>query len=566
MNAADKIGNAITVALQKLNIEPVNETIGLERPALLSHGDLATNVALQYAKQSGKSARQLAESIVSELGDVEGVAKIEIAGPGFINFHLSPKAVNESVQNVNKKPEEWGKNFQQSGKRVMVEYTDPNPFKEFHIGHLMSNAIGESISRLIEYSGAEISRANYQGDVGPHVAKAIWGIQKLGIKLNEAADLGRAYAHGAQSYESDPGAKKEIDDLNIKIYERSDKSINEIYESGRKISLDHFENIYKILATKFDHYFFESETGKKGLELVRSNKDAFVESDGAIVYKGEKHGLHTRVFITSKGLPTYEAKDLGLLKLKAETWPFDIAIVVTAHEQKEYFQVVQAAMKEVIPDLATKVVHVTHGMMRLARVATAKGFTSGKMSSRMGEIISGESLLSDLTELAKKRAAESRANDPEILARDIAVAAIKYQILKQASGKDIIFDRERALSLEGDSGPYLQYAHARAHQIIERAKLSGIKPQVDTNAELNDVSRLLIRFPEIVEDASRLLEPHFLTNFLIALAGAFNSWYAQEQILDGTASAPHKCALTDAVRATLKNGLWLLGIPAPEKM
>ena len=146
------------------------------------------------------------------------------------------------------------------------------------------------------------------------------------------------------------------------------------------------------------------------------------------------------------------------------------------------------------------------------------------------------------------------------------MAAIKYQILKQASGKDIIFDRERALSLEGDSGPYLQYAHARAHQIIERAKLSGIKPQVDTNAELNDVSRLLIRFPEIVEDASRLLEPHFLTNFLIALAGAFNSWYAQEQILDGTASAPHKCALTDAVRTTLKNGLWLLGIPAPPKM
>ena len=565
MNAPEKIRNAITVALQKLNIEPVNETIGLEHPTLLSHGDLATNVALQYAKHSGKSARQLAESIVSELGHVEGVAKVEIAGPGFINFHLSPEVVNESLENVNKNAGEWGKNQTQSGKRVLVEYTDPNPFKEFHIGHLMSNAIGESISRLIEYSGAEVKRANYQGDVGPHVAKALYA-RTFPSTVDNGVPWGVSYKMGNDLYESDPSHKKAIDEINKKVYAR-DSEIYSLYEQGRKESLAEFEMIYEKLGMEprkesgherfFDYYFFESGTAPIGQELVKSHPEVFSQSDGAVIYRGEADKLHTRVFITSQGLPTYETKELGLAKLKSDTWDFDTSVTITANEQKEYFQVVFAAMQKVLPAVAPKIQHVTHGMMR---------FAEEKMSSRKGNVITALGLLQDLFEIARERAAGSRAKDTDKLAHDIALAAIKYQILKQASGKDIIFDRERALSLEGDSGPYLQYAHARAHQVVERARGEKIKPQIDAHTKLNDVARLLIRFPEIVEKASRELEPHFLTNFLVALSGEFNSWYAQEQILDGTASAPHKCALTDAVRATLKNGLWLLGIPAPEKM
>jgi arginyl-tRNA synthetase len=148
----------------------------------------------------------------------------------------------------------------------------------------------------------------------------------------------------------------------------------------------------------------------------------------------------------------------------------------------------------------------------------------------------------------------------------VAVGAIKYQILKQASGRDIIFERERALSLEGDSGPYLQYAHARAHAVVEKAKEQKVKAKVDKNAEPTELSRLLHRFPEAVEYAARELEPHLLTNYLLEFAGAFNRWYANEQILDGSTSSPHKVALTDAARQTLKNALFLLGIPAPEKM
>jgi arginyl-tRNA synthetase len=543
----EKLKQAIRAGLESAGISVAAEKIPLEHPADLKNGDYSSGIAMQHAKQVGMAPRALAEKIVASLGVLDGVAKIEVAGAGFINFYLAPEALAQALEKA-RSEDTWGANGNLAGKKILVEYTDPNPFKEFHIGHLMSNAIGESISRLLQCSGAEVRRANYQGDVGPHVAKAIWGK----TQFPELA-WGAAYAAGASGYEEH---KDEIDLINKKIYEKSDPEINKLYDIGRKESLAYFEELYKILGTKFDYYFFESETAPRGVALVKAHPEVFEKSDGAIVYKGEKVGLHTRVFITSKGLPTYETKDLGLAELKAETWPFDSSITVTAHEQSDYFAVVVAAMKEVLPAIAPKIQHVSHGMMR---------FADGKMSSRTGNVITGESLLFDLTEAAKVRAAESRADDAEVLARQIAVAAIKYQILKQTSGKDIIFDRERSLSLEGDSGPYLQYAHARAGQLVAKAKEQRVVAKVG-NVEPNNLTRLLHRFPEAVEYAASHNEPHLLTNYLLEFAGAFNSWYAQVHILDGTPEASHKIALVEAVRRTLKNGLWILGIPAPEKM
>ncbi len=556
MNTAQDIKQAIARALASVGIEAALTDIVLEHPAELAHGDYATSVALKYAKQAAKSPRDLAAAIVEKLGNVEGVAKIDIAGPGFINFTLAPQAIAASLDEA-RTQDMWGANDLQKGKKIMVEYTDPNPFKEFHIGHLMSNATGESISRLLQFSGAEIKRACYQGDVGPHVAKAIWGIQKLELDPNNAAMLGQAYAAGAQAYESDVAAKAEIDTINAKVYDKGDAKINDLYEKGRETSLSHFEDLYNVLGTKFDFYFFESETAPKGVAIVKAHPEVFEESEGAIVFKGEQYGLHTRVFINKLGLPTYEAKDLGLAELKNEKISLDQSVTITAQEQADYFKVVKKAMELVMPEIGSKVVHISHGMMR---------FAEGKMSSRTGNVITGESLLNELSEAAKARAAESRADDKEKLAEQIAVAAIKYQILKQGSGKDIIFDRERALSLEGDSGPYLQYAYARTNAILSKAHEQGIKPVIDKDALPSEVTRLLHRFPEVVEKASALLESHIVTQYLTHLASSFNSWYAQEQILDGTPAAAHKAAVVEAVNRTLKNGLWVLGIPAPEKM
>lgn len=551
---AARIQSALRRALDALQL-PEGE-VPLEHPADLEHGDYSSSVALKYAKDASSAPRALAESIVAATGRIQGVSKTEVAGAGFINFCLDNAAVAHAVEEA-RTEDMWGANRAYAGRNVLAEYTDPNPFKEFHIGHLMSNAIGESIARLLQFSGARVERANYQGDVGPHVAKAIWGIRTLGLDARDPSSLGKAYAAGAAAYEGDAGAREAIEAINQKVYDRSDPDINAVYETGRKASLAHFEELYALLGTAFDHYFFESETAPRGVALVRAHPGIFVQSEGATVFKGEAYGLHTRVFLNKRGLPTYEAKELGLAQLKAERADFDVSITVTAQEQSEYFKVVKKAIEFVMPEMAGKILHRSHGLMR---------FAEGKMSSRRGNVVTGESLLRDLAEVALERAKESRADDAEVLAKQIAVAAVKYQILKQGSGKDMIFDRERALSLEGDSGPYLQYAHARAHQLVEKASEQGVAARVDGNAAPSDLARLLHRFPEAVEYAARELEPHLLTNYLLQFASAFNRWYANEQILDGTPSAAHKVALADAARRTLKNGLWLLGIPAPEKM
>ena len=203
------------------------------------------------------------------------------------------------------------------GQKILVEFTDPNPFKLFHIGHLMSNAIGESISRFYEAMGAKVIRVTWQGDVGIHIAKAVWDLRRIyrdsdmAIYRNlRVSELGEAYARGARAYEENEDAKKEIEQVNKKIYDRSDAEINKIYDAGKRASLEYFENIYKKLGSKFDRYFFESELGSKGAEIVKQHPEVFEQSEGAVVFRGEKYGLHTRVFINSSGLPVYEAKNL----------------------------------------------------------------------------------------------------------------------------------------------------------------------------------------------------------------------------------------------------------------
>ncbi len=561
MEVRECIEKTVERSLTDLGIQ--SGPIVLEHPAELTLGDYATGVALKYAKVAGKNPREFAEAIVAGLDTIEGVAKIDIAGPGFINFTLTPAAIIDRLEAA-RTDERWGSGTLLAGKTIMVEYTQPNPFKQFHIGHLMSNTIGESITRLFEFSGATVLRANYQGDVGPHVAKALYILLERNSSNPSVEEISSAYVEGSTRYDADGQSKYAIDMLNKKIYERSDPVVNELYAQGRAITLAHFEDIYAILGTKFDFYFFESDTAPIGLSIVQSHPEVFTQSEGATVFEAEKYGLHTRVFITGLGLPTYETKDLGLAKLKSDTATFDTSITVTASEQTEYFKVIKKAMEFVIPEIAPKIEHVTHGMMR---------FAEGKMSSRKGNVVTGESLLTDLIAAAKDRAAESRAIDHARLAQEIAVAAIKYQILKQAAGKDIVFDPTRALSMEGDSGPYVQYTFARTCAIIERARTANINPSFDMVANSTDLPiaqkvlmRLIPRFPEVVARAAADYEPHYLATYLVEIASAFNSWYGQVQILDQGKDERFKVALVEAVSRTLKNGLTILGIPTPERM
>ena len=483
----------------------------VERPSSFEHGDYATNAALVAKVDAQELANKLS---------IPGVDRIEVKGK-FINFFLSHDAIRKEIQAL-----AFEKIYNQ---KILVEYTDPNPFKEFHIGHLMANTVGESVARLLHHSGAEVVRANYQGDVGPHVAKAIWGkVQK------PDASWGDAYVYGNEQYETH---KEEIDAINKKIYEKSDAEINALYEQGRKESLEHFEELYKKLGTKFDLYFFESETAPRGLEIVKNHPDIFEQSDGAYIFKGE----HTRVFVNSLGLPTYEAKDLGLAEMKKEKAQFERSITVTANEQDAYFRVLFEALERVHPEWKGQFEHISHGLMR---------FAEGKMSSRKGNVITGESLLADLEERARGRP-------------DVAVGAVKYAILKQASHKDIIFDPGKSLSIEGDSGPYVQYAHVRAHSLIKNAKDANV---VNREAVVSELERTLIHFPEVVARAAKELEPHHVTTYITEVASAFNRWYGTHRVIvDGEVKKP-MLDTVQAVQQTLERGLHLLGIPAPEEM
>ena len=559
----DVIKTAILDTLETLGILPVDFVV--EHPGDLAHGDYATNVAMVAAKASGTNPRELAEKIVANLaGQIEYVDRLEIAGPGFINFYLARDFFTTEIARARQADAAWGKNDTEAGHKILVEYTDPNPFKAFHIGHLFTNTVGESIARLGEMQGADIRRVNYQGDVGLHVAHAIYGMQQLGLTPVvpfTATDLGQAYVLGATAYRDDVTTQPIIRELNKKIYDRSDDIVNALYDSGRAVSLNYFETVYETIGTKFDEYFFESEMAPKGKELVLAHPEVFPLSDGAHIFKGEDHGLHTRVFLNNEGLPTYEAKELALAKAKDERFGgYDHSIISTAKEINEYFKVLKTAMGLVYPELAAKTEHIGHGMVRL---------TTGKMSSRTGEVIIATDFIADIAAVAhEKIVATGVATPTESLATAIALGAIKYATLRSNIEQDSVFDTTKALSFEGDSGPYLQYTHARIGSVLDKAAACGVAPDASTPpAEAYPVEKILYQFPEVIIEAWEERAPHVVVGYLTELAGAFNTFYAHEKIADPTDEfAPYKAAVADAVRITLRNGLWTLGIQAPERL
>ena len=534
----------------------------VEHTSNLQFGDYSTNVAMVLAKESNKNPKDLAETICNQLVKIGSskFEKVEVAGPGFINFTISADTLMQVVKGILDQKERFGTNENLFKKKIIVEYTDPNPFKEFHLGHLMSNTIGEALARLIEASGAEVKRACYQGDVGMHVAKAVAFKYINNSKWETVQNVAVSYAMGALKYESDNTFKEKVVEINKKIYQKTDPEINEIYLLGKKLTLDYFETIYKRLGTKFDYYFFESKTAEFGKALVHEHPEIFTESEGAIVFEGEKRDpkLHTRVFINKEGLPTYEAKELGLAKIKYDSYEYDQSIVITGNEINDYFRVLLSAMSEVFPDLAQKTKHISHGMLRLP---------TGKMSSRTGDVITAESVLAVAEEKAKEVAKDKRADDQKILSEQVALAAIKSSILRQAPGRDVIFDFDTSITFEGDSGPYLQYTRARINSIAEKANSLKISPSPSIGEKVFDVERVLSRYPDVVERAGEEMAPHYIVTYLTELAGSFNSFYAAEQIVKiEDESSARKLAIALGVGQVLKNGLTLLGIPVPEKM
>jgi len=521
-------------------------------------GDFATNVALQISKKLGRSPREIAEQVAGKLKN-ETIESANVAGPGFINLKLSDQALVDMLYVEPLKTLE--------GKEVVAEYSDPNPFKALHAGHLYTSLVGDAVANLLENAGANVHRVNFGGDVGLHVAKAMWAILKeLGgenpEKLKEVPEAERptwmsnAYVKGSTAYDEDETAKAEIIAINKRVYELHEKNDKEspfavVYWTCRQWSYDGFDALYKRLGMQpFEKYYPESVTTPKGVEAVNKGLEegVFTRSQGAVIYDGEKEGLHTRVFLTGEGLPTYEAKDLGLALNKWQDYHFDLSVMITGNEIVEYMKVVQAALSHFEDEIVKRTRHLTHGHIKLQGGV--------KMSSRKGQTLAASDVLDSADEANK----QATGKDDQ----SVVIGAVKYAFLKQRIGGDIVYDPSESVSLEGNSGPYLQYAHARASSILRKAGESGEKP---TNIELGerDLVRKLGEFNEVVALATEELMPHHIATYLYELAQEFNRFYENNKVV-GDPRQPERQAIVSKYTEVLKKGLGLLGINAPEQM
>ncbi|MDD3498082.1 MAG: arginine--tRNA ligase [Candidatus Moranbacteria bacterium] len=537
------------------------EKIEVSYPSDEKFGDFTTNVSMMLANFTKKDPIEIAEQIKEDksLIDVEDLAKIEIVHPGYINFYLSNKYFAKEINDILKKDKEWGKLEINSGKKYLFEHSSPNLFKPFHIGHLVNNSIGESLVRILKKSGTEVMTLSFPSDVSPGIAKTVWAIKNKGWENDMTiGKIGEAYVFGTAKYNEDEGIKKEVDEINHKIYGKGEFEEKDIYEKGQKISLDYFRKITKRLGSDFDDLIFESEAEKAGKEVVEKNiPSVFEKSDGAVIFPGSKYGLFDNVFINSNGFGTYLAKDIGLLKIKFEKFDFDKSITITDVEQKDHFRLVEKSAELINKDWSEKSEFIQHGRLN---------FVQEKISSRYGNVPLAEDLIRDIKEKVfdKIKDHDLLDNKKNDIAEKIAVGALKYSILKSSTGKNIIFDFNKSIAFEGDSGPYLQYTYVRARSILRNVQ--DVK-NVKNVRNVPTVGKNVLKFPQAIEMSLKNYSPHHIANFLFELASEFNSFYSHTKVLDEeNPNYGYNLALTQAVAITLKNGLDLLGIETVEKM
>lgn len=593
----EKLLQDLKQAVKDLGLPPTDIVCDISKnPAF---GDYNTNMALQLAKlepsKDKQSALEIANQILEKLGKPDYLEKAEVAGGGFINFFITDQALLENLYQVGElvnsdQPLFAGK--ESKGKKIMVEFAHPNTHKAFHIGHLRNISTGESLVRLLQAVGYQVIRANYEGDVGMHIAKAIYALLHIApfkddvekiTGVHERVDLlGKAYAAGSQAFEEDDQAQKLIKDFNFLVYASAQRfqqekevkpsstdymkfvegrteevdQVFELWKKTRQWSLDYFETIYQRVSTHFDRYYFESEC-LSGVDEAKEalKKGILKESDGAVIFPGEKYGLDTRVFVNKMGLPTYEGKELALAKIQfSEHGHLDKLIHVLGPEQVSFTRVT-FKVEELLDIQKGQQYHLAYGWVRLKE---------GKMSSRLGQVILGEWLLDEAKAEIKKQFQDMDEETLEV----VAVGAVKFSMLKFATTSEISFSFQDSISLEGDSGPYLQYAYARAKSVLSSARYDYESPQLQH--QLEEEERYLLKqieyFEEVVEKSAKDYAPHLLAEYLLLLAKNFNLFYQKHRIINAEEKTAFRLALTAGVASILRHGLYLLGIKVPERM
>ena len=571
MYILNQIKNDIVKAINKALKKELVNSLDLVYPPNADMGDLSFT-AFKISQELGQSPNDICKNIIDNLDQIKGVKQIQTSGP-YLNFILDTEVISEkTLQTIAKLKEKYGYNQNKKGQKIMIEFAEPNPFKAFHIGHLRNIILGESLVRLFESQGAKVIRVNYQGDVGMHIAKCLWSFRQVKKSAYpETADekvalIGKCYAEGAKAFEESPTAQEEIKEINKKIYSKQDKEINQLWDLGKKWSLEKFHEIYDRVYSYFDREYMESEMIKDSYKYIKQAKEKKIlkDSQGAVIFDGQKYGLETRVFLNAQGLPTYEGKELALAHRQFKDFgKLDLCIHNVAIEQISFFKAtfkVEELLNEKL--FKGKQYHNAYEFV---------GLKSGKMSSRKGQVVLGNDILNEanskIGEIIKDR---EEIKDLKDTAEKVGIGAVKYSFLKISPFKYLAFDMAESVSFEGNSGPYIQYVYVRIQSILKK---SGVKIKFKNISKFLKEKReeeLLVqlsKFNEVVEKSSNAYDPSEIAKYVFDLAKMFNDYYQNVSILNSDEDTKNaRLALISAIAQVIKNSLDLLGIKTVEKM
>jgi len=510
------------------------------------------------AKIQKKSPLLIAEELVGKFRKKlpNEISSVDVKS-AYVNFFVDKKIL---ASNVLKK--KVGK-LKLDDKKIMVEFSQPNTHKAFHVGHIRGTSIGESLARIFEFVGNKVIRANYSGDTGMHIAKWIWCYHKFHSKEKLVADeswIAGIYVDAVKRLGDDEDLQKEVDEINRKIESKEDKKINDLWSKTRKLSIDSWKKIYSELNTKFNVHFFEGEIElpAKGAVLDLLKKGIAIKSDDAVIVDLNEYSLGVWVLLRKDGTVLYSAKDIALAQKKVKDFPADKYLVTVGDEQKHHFDQLKKVLELMKFKKAADYDFLPFGMVR---------FPEGKMSSRTGQNVLYSDFIKEVQKISKERLKTKSPGEKNLdeKALKISIAAIKYSMLKQDPKRAIIFDPRSDVAFEGDTGPYLLYSYARASSIVKKVKSSKIMKIVDLKPEEVALLKKIDSFEDVVARAYLHLAPNLIANYSYELARLFNEFYHSCPVM-GSVEEGFRLKLVDKFRGVLKQSLDLLGIDVLEEM
>ncbi len=570
INYKEQIAKLLSNAVEGLTVEELQNMI--EVPADSKMGDYAFP-CFKLAKVLRKAPPMIAKGIADQIAEDPMFEKVEQVN-AYVNMFLSREVyVKDTVAEVIEKGDDFGRSEMGEGKKVIVEYSSPNIAKPFHIGHIRSTVIGNSIYKIYDFLGYDTMRINHLGDYGTQFGKMICAYRRWGNKEDVIAEpiktLLSYYTKFHVEAEKDPSLEDEARAIFTKL-EKGEPEEVELWQWFRDESLKEFTRVYKMLGIEFDSYNGESFYSDKMPRFVQELKDAELleESEGAQIVNLEEYGMSPALITKSDGSTLYITRDIAAAVYRKETYDFYKNIYVVASQQNLHFQQWIQIIELLGYDWARNCVHVPFGLVSLEE---------GTMSTRHGRVVFLEDVLNRAVEQTKEIIKEKGVATDNIdeTAAMVGIGAVMFQELSNNRIKDYTFSWDKVLNFEGETGPYVQYTHARAasvlrkagEDVVAKAAAGDIDASFITSDSAYELAKAIYEFPAVIVDAGDKYEPSVVTRHIVDVAQAFNKFYHDEHVLvDNEAEKVAKVALVMAAKNTIKNGLALLGIKAPEKM